>query len=207
MRFPLIRNFPLATNFRFVRWRYYAFAASIALGIASIILVAVHGLNFGIDFRGGTLIEIRTESRADLAKLRSQVEALGLGDVQLQQFGDENSVLIRVEQQRGDASQQSVVARIKEALGSGVTYNRVEVVGPKVSGELINTGIFGVGLAILMMLIYIWFRFEWQFGIGSVVALTHDVVLTLGIFSLLDLQFDLSIIAAILTIMGYSMND
>jgi len=140
--------------------------------------------------------------------VRSVVGGLGLGDVELQEFGAPTDVLIRVEQQPGgDDVQQEVVSKIRDAIGETVEYRRVEVVGPKVSGELIREGTFAVILAIVAVLIYIWFRFEWQFAVGAVAALVHDVIITIGMFSLLQLEFNLSIIAALLTIVGYSLND
>jgi len=166
------------------------------------------GLNFGIDFRGGILIEVRTEGPADISKLRSSLSGLGLGEIQLQEFGQPSDVLIRIERQPGGEKAQLVaVEKAKGALGDQVDYRRTEFVGPKVGGELIEAGITAVLLALGAMLVYIWFRFEWQFGVGAVVALLHDVVLTIGIFALLGLEFNLSTVAAILTIAGYSIND
>ena len=153
-------------------------------------------------------MEIRTEGPADIAKLRSMLNDLGLGEVQLQEFGQPTDVLIRIERQRGgEKGQQVAIDRAKSALGADVNYRRTEFVGPKVGGELIEAGLTAVLLALAAMLIYIWFRFEWQFGVGAVAALLHDVILTIGIFSLLGLEFNLSTVAAILTIAGYSIND
>ncbi len=201
---------PANTAFKFVGLRYIAYALSGLLVIASMGLFFSNGLNFGIDFRGGTMIEIGTEGPADIGDLRSRLSALNLGDVQVQEFGAPNDVLIRVEQQTeadGEGSDQNVVELIRGVLGEGVEYRRVEVVGPKVSSELVEAGTLAVVIAVILMLVYIWFRFEWQFSVGAVVALMHDVLLTIGIFSVLQLEFNLSIIAAILTIVGYSMND
>jgi len=179
------------------------------LVLASLFLFFTVDLNYGIDFRGGTLIEIRTkDGPANLGNLRSQLGSIGLGDVQIQEFGDPSEVLIRIEQQAGgEENQQRSIQLVKDTLGDTVDYRRVEVVGPTVSGELIQSGTIAVITAILAVLVYIWFRFEWQFAIGAVAALVHDVVLTIGIFSMLQLEFNLSIIAAILTIVGYSLND
>lgn len=203
---------PETTNIKFVAFRRASFLLSTLFAVASLLLFAVAGLNYGIDFRGGTMVEIGTQGPADLTRIRAIASALELGDVQVQSFGQPEDVLIRVEQQSGgEKAQQDLVATLKAALdqdyGSPVSYRRVEVVGPKISGELVEAGTLAVVLAVIAMLIYIWFRFEWQFSVGAVVALLHDVVLTIGIFSLLQLEFNLSIIAAILTIVGYSMND
>ncbi|MGB0921992.1 MAG: protein translocase subunit SecF [Alphaproteobacteria bacterium] len=199
------------TEFKFVRLRQMAFVFSLALAVASVALFFVRDLNYGIDFRGGTMIEAGFAEASDLTSIRETVTALNLGDVAVQEFGTTTDVLIRVEQQTGgDAVQQNVVDTVKNALSAkwpDVSYRRVEVVGPKVSGELIEAGALAVGLAVMAMLVYIWFRFEWQFSVGAVVALVHDVVLTIGMFALTGLEFNLSIIAAILTIVGYSMND
>lgn len=203
-----LKLIPDDTHIQFIRMRFIAMIASTAAVVGSILLVATMGLNFGIDFRGGTLIEIGTEEPADIADLRNRLGNLGLGDVQIQSFGAPTDVLIRVETQPGGASaQQAVVDAVRAELGTEVEYRRVEVVGPTVSGELIEAGVLAIVLAVGLMLIYIWFRFEWQFSVGAVVALVHDVVITLGLFAILQLEFNLSIIAALLTIVGYSMND
>ncbi len=203
---------PQKTNIPFIGIRNITFAVSALLTIASIVLYFTIGLNYGIDFRGGTMIEVGTEAASDIGRIRSIVSGLGLGDVQVQTFGSDNAVLIRLEQSTGgEQAQQKAVAGVKAALnrdyGAPVTYRRIELVGPKVSGDLVNAGVLAVLLAVGAMLIYVWFRFEWQFGVGSVIALVHDVAMTIGIFSLLQLEFNLAIIAAILTIVGYSMND
>ena len=204
----LLKLVPADTKIPFLKFARAAVIASIAAFLGSIILFFAVGLNLGIDFRGGTLIQIQTQGPADIGNLRSQVGGLGLGDVQIQEFGAADEVLIRVEQQAGgEEAQQGAIAKIKEALGSSVTYRRTEVVGPTVSGELARDGTIAVLSAILAILIYIWFRFEWQFAVGAVIALVHDVGLTIGIFTILQLQFDLSTIAALLTIVGYSLND
>ena len=199
---------PANTAFKFIGLRHAAYALSALLVVASMALFFTTGLNFGIDFRGGTMIEIGTEGPADIGDLRSRLSSLNLGDVQVQEFGAPDDVLIRVEQQaETEGSDQNVVDIIRAELGDGVEYRRVEVVGPKVSSELVEAGTLAVVLAVILMLVYIWFRFEWQFSVGAVLALLHDVLLTIGIFSLIQLEFNLSIIAAILTIVGYSMND
>jgi preprotein translocase SecF subunit len=204
-----IRFFPDDTTFRFIRLRTVSYTLSGAAAIVSLALFFILGLNYGIDFRGGTLIEIQTKApQADIAGLRSTLGGLGLSDVEIQEFGAPNEVLIRVAQQEGgEAAQQGVIDKVRQALGDSVEFRRVEVVGPKVSAELVQAGTVAVIVALLAVLIYIWFRFEWQFAIGAIIATIHDVVLTLGIFSALQLEFNLSIIAAILTIVGYSLND
>ena len=206
-----VRLVPQQTSFNFLAFRRIAFAVSSAGAVASVLLLFVFGLNFGIDFRGGILIETRSPAAADIGAMRSAVSGISLGDVSLQEFGDVRDVLIRVEAQPGDeAAQMAAADAVKVALVAAVgelEYRRVEFVGPKVSAELIVDGITAVLLALAAMLIYIWLRFEWQFGVGALVALTHDVILTLGVFALAQLEFNLSIIAAILTIIGYSLND
>jgi preprotein translocase subunit SecF len=180
------------------------------MSILAITLYFVHGLNFGIEFKGGLLIEVKTVNSqpADLAKMRSTLGGLGLGDVQLQQFGAPDDVLIRIgEQPGGDAAQQAAVAKVRGALGTNLTYQRVEVVGPRVSGELLSYGVIGLMLAICCILVYLWFRFEWQFALGAMIANVHDLVLTIGFMSVSRVDFDLTSIAALLTILGYSLND
>jgi preprotein translocase subunit SecF len=204
----LISLVPTNTKINFLQFRKITAVFSLLLCVASAGLFFTKGLNFGIDFRGGILIEVRTEGPADISKLRASLSDLGLGEVQLQEFGQASDVLIRIERQPGGEKAQLVaVEKAKKALGDEVNYRRTEFVGPKVGGELIEAGITAVVLALGAMLVYIWFRFEWQFGVGAVVALLHDVLLTIGIFALLGLEFNLSTVAAILTIAGYSIND
>ena len=200
------------TKINFLKSRIITFIFSSILVVLSFGAFFVSGLNFGIDFKGGTLIEIETENEIEIAGLRDNLNTLSLGDVQVQEFGSKNNLLIRVEQQSGgDQIQQNVVEIVKNSLdsylSSEVNFRRTEVVGPKVSGELIQSGAIAILAAVFAMLIYIWFRFEWQFSLGAVVALIHDVILTIGVFSITQLEFNLPIIAAILTIVGYSMND
>lgn len=206
-----VRLIPENTKIDFISLRMIAFAISLLAAIASAGLFFGKGLNYGIDFRGGTMIDVGFAEPADLNAIRDTLGGLNLGDVAVQEFGDPTDVLIRIEQQQGgDGVQQNVVDTVKSALSAqwpDVSYRRVEVVGPKVSGELIEAGALAVLLAVGAMLVYIWFRFEWQFSVGSVLALVHDVILTIGMFSITGLEFNLSIIAAILTIVGYSMND
>ena len=211
MAFRLLRLVPRNTRIPFLRVRRLAFGISGVLGLASIALLFFAGLNFGIDFRGGILIEVRTPEPVPIADMRAAVSGLGLGEVSLQEFGDPRDTLIRVQQQPGGEEGQlaatgAVQAALEASFGD-VDYRRVEFVGPKVSGELIRDGLLALGLALAAMMIYIWLRFEWQFGLAAVLALAHDVLLTMGVFALVQLEFNLSIIAAILTIIGYSMND
>lgn len=206
MRF--INLVPVGTKINFLRFQKVGLLLSVVLCLASAGLFFFKGLNYGIDFRGGILIEVRTPQPADIAQIRTKITALNLGNIEIQEFGKPTDVLIRVERQQGGAeAQNKAVERVKGSLGSSVDYRRVEFVGPKVSGELVEAGITAVLLALAAMLLYIWFRFEWQFGVGAVVALVHDVLLTIGVFSALGLEFNLSTVAAILTIAGYSIND
>ena len=206
-----LRLIPKGTHVPFMRWRNTAMVISGIGIIASIALFLVMGLNFGIDFRGGILVEVRTEGPADIESMRGTLSDLGLGEISLQEFGQETDVLIRVQRQEGgDAEQQVAVEAIRDAMArdfGDIDYRRVEFVGPQVSAELIEKGVTAVLIALAAMLIYIWLRFEWQFSVGAVIALIHDVVLTIGLFSVTQLDFGLPIVAALLTIVGYSMND
>ena len=206
---PALRIVPDDTTFDFMRFRRISFPISALLSILAIVLYFTHGLNFGIDFKGGTLLEIQSKNgNADISALRTQLSGLGLGDVQLQQFGGPSEVLIRVaEQPGGDVAQQQAVQKVRGALGDSVDYRRVEVVGPRVSSELLAYGTIGLMLAIFSILIYLWFRFEWQFALGAMIANVHDIVLTVGFMSVTQIDFDLTSIAALLTILGYSLND
>jgi preprotein translocase subunit SecF len=206
---PHLRLVPDETKFDFMQFRRISFPASALLSVVAIALFFFHGLNFGIDFRGGTLMEVQAKSgRADLAKMRETIGKLNLGEFQLQQFGGPANVLIRIAQQPGgEAAQQAAVQKVRQALGDEVEYRRVEVVGPRVSGELLSYGVIGIFVAIVCILIYLWFRFEWQFALGAMIANVHDIVLTIGFMSITQIDFDLTSIAALLTILGYSLND
>ena len=206
---PPLRIVPDDTKFDFTRFRRISFPISALLTIAAITLFFTHGLNFGIDFKGGTLMEVQAKSgQADISDMRTKLSGLQLGDVQLQQFGGPADVLIRLAQQPGgDAAQQAAVQKVRATLGDSVEYRRVEVVGPRVSGELLAYGMLGLIVAIFGILIYLWFRFEWQFAIGAMIANVHDIVLTIGFMSIAQVDFDLTSIAALLTILGYSLND
>jgi preprotein translocase subunit SecF len=206
----LLRIVPDETSFDFIRFRRISFPVSAVLSLLAITLYFTHGLNFGIDFKGGTLIEVQAKSgAADIAKMRSTIAGLSLGDFQLQQFGGPAEVLIRIaEQPGGEAEQQVAVQKVRSTLGeTDYDYRRIEVVGPRVSGELLYTGILGMFAAIAAILCYLWFRFEWQFALGAMIANVHDIVLTLGFMSITQIDFDLTSIAALLTILGYSLND
>jgi preprotein translocase subunit SecF len=205
----LLRLVPDDTKFDFMRFRRISFPLSAVLSVLAIVAYFTIGLNFGIDFVGGTLIEVQSKSGpADLARMRTSLNALNFGDVQLQQFGAPTDVLIRIPQQPGgEEAQQQAVAKVRATLGDGVDYRRVEVVGPRISAELLTYGTLGLMLAIFGILVYLWFRFEWQFALGAMIANVHDIVLTIGFMSLMQLDFDLTSIAALLTILGYSLND
>ena len=205
-----LRIIPDNTRIPFMRMTPIGFALSVLLMLGSIALTFFVGLNLGIDFKGGTLIEVQSKApAADLGQIRSTLDGLGLGDVEVQGFGAPDDVLIRIATQPGgDAAQQEAVQKAQAALGTDdYTYRRVEVVGPRISSELAWKGTISVIATIIGVLLYIWFRFEWQFGIGAIATLVHDVVLTLGFFAITQLDFNLSSIAAILTIVGYSLND
>ena len=205
----LLRIVPDDTKFDFMRFRRISFPLSALLSILAIFLYFYHGLNFGIDFVGGTLMEVQSKAGpADLAKMRSTLGGLGVGEVQLQQFGAPTDVLIRLAQQPGgENAQQVAVEKVRAALGDSVEYRRLEVVGPRVSTEFLTSGTLGLMLAIVAILIYLWFRFEWQFALGAMIANVHDIVLTIGFMSVTQIDFDLTSIAALLTILGYSLND
>jgi len=213
---PLIKIVPITTKFRFVHFARLAGVISIIAVIGSLaatlfpLTPPCGGLNCGIDFRGGTVLEISTAPKpVDLASVRGTLERMNMGDVQVQAFGSPNEAMVRFQTPAGE-SPSDTVDRVKAALTQSlgqVTFARADVVGPKVSGELFQSGIMALLLAIGLMLLYIWFRFELQFGVGAVVGLFHDVILTFGLIALFDFEFSLTTIAAILTIIGYSMND
>lgn len=206
---PHLRLVPDNTKFDFMRFRRISFPVSAALSILALTLYFTHGLNFGIDFKGGTLLEVQSKTgKIDIGPMRDKLDALGYGEVHLQEFGDKGEVLIRISQQPGgDEAQQHVVTKVKATLGDSVDYRRVEVVGPRVSQELLGYGTIGIVAAIFCILVYLWFRFEWQFALGAMIANVHDLVLTIGFMSVTQIDFDLTSIAALLTILGYSLND
>ncbi len=219
----LLKLIPDNTHIGFTQMRFVALIFSALLVVGSLIALATLGLNFGVDFKGGVTIEVADDQPIDIGEVRTVVSDLGLGSVDVQRIQDfagaDEAVLIRISQQEaesddedaGETAQQEAAVAVQDALrdmlGDGVDFRKVDVVGPTVSGELVQKGALAVALAIGMMLIYIWLRFEWQFSLGAIVALIHDVIITLGMFSVTRLEFNLAIIAAILTIVGYSMND
>jgi preprotein translocase subunit SecF len=205
----LLRLAPDDTRIPFMAWRRVTFPIAMGLIAASIVIWLIFGFNFGIDFSGGTLLELRNRSGpAELAQVRSTLGGLGLGDVQVQEFGQPQDILVRLPQQEGgDVAQQAAVSKVREALGENYELRRAEVVGPSVSSELRRDGVIAVVVSLFFILLYLWFRFEWQFAVGAVLTTIHDVILTLGLLSLLQISFDLPILAAILTIVGYSLND
>ncbi|PLX39306.1 MAG: protein translocase subunit SecF [Hyphomicrobiales bacterium] len=204
-----LRLIPDDTRIPFMRLRGIGYILIVITVIGSIAAFFTFNLNYGIDFQGGTLIEIQTkDGPADIGAIRTRLGELNLGDVQVQQFGEPDTVLIRVERQEGgEEAQQRVVFLVRQTLGEAVDYRRTEVVGPRVSGELAQAGTIAVAVSLFAVLIYIWFRFEWQFAVGAVLTTLHDVILTIGMFAVVQLEFSLASIAAILTIVGYSLND
>lgn len=209
MKFFPVRLIPATTKFDFLRRRTAFFIFSALLVFSALSLYAINGLSYGIDFKGGIMIEVRdTRGPADIAKLRNDLGSLGLGEVSLQEFGEPTDVLIRIQKQEGDeTAQNEAVGLVKSTLGEGYDYRRTEFVGPKVSDELFWDGLMAIALALGGILVYIWFRFEWQFGIGAIIALSHDVISTIGLFALIQHEFNLATVAAVLTIAGYSIND
>ncbi len=199
----------MTRNINFVSKFRKANIFSLIIFILSIIFIFFKGLNYGIDFKGGTLIELRTDTSINASAIRDSLKSMNLGDINVKKFGKEGDYLIKVEQKNTNNS--NLIPEIKKTLADNlnadVDFRRVENVGPKVSSELLESSIIAISLALAAMLFYIWIRFEWQFSIGSIIALFHDVIITLGIFSVLSLEINLSIIAAVLTIVGYSMND
>lgn len=204
-----LRLVPDNTNISFIDKRFIALALSAFLMLGSLGLFGIKGLNLGIDFLGGILIEVKTKGPADIGGLRNTIGGLGLGEVAIQEFGAPDDVLIRVQRQEGgDAQQQEAVKIISKAIEKEIVeFRRTETVGPTVGAELKEAAILAVLAAIGAILLYVWFRFEWQFGLGAVIALSHDVIATIGLFSLLGLEFNLASVAALLTIAGYSIND
>jgi preprotein translocase subunit SecF len=210
MPWPLIKLLPTHTTFKFVRLAPLAAALSALLVIGSCVSFAVQGLNLGIDFKGGTLIEIQTPGPAPLGQLRTDLANIGVHDAQVQGFGSPQSAMLRFRPAAGGDAAVNEVHGIEQQLARlvpGIQFKRVEVVGPKVSGELFRSGFMALAIAIFLMLIYIWFRFQLQFGLGAVIAIFHDIVLTLGLLSVLRIEFAMTSIAALLTVIGYSMNE
>lgn len=200
--------FPHGTQINFMRFKGTCLALSVILSILSVLAMGVIGFNYGVDFKGGTLIEVQAkDGKVDVSELRNKLSDLGLGSVQIQSFSDQN-VLIRVETQPGgEEAQQGARTKIVDALGSGFEQRRVEIVGPAVSSELKRSGTWAVIGSLIAISGYVWLRFDWQFAAGAILSLLHDVVVVAGIFALFQLEFDLSIVAALLTVLGYSIND
>lgn len=205
----LLRIVPDNTKFGFMRFRRFSFPFSALASIVSVVAFLWIGLNVGIDFKGGTVVELQARGdRANVAAIRDEANRFGFGDVEVQEFGGPREVLLRVGlQEGGDRAQAEVVVKLRQAFEKDYDFRKVEVVGPRVSQELVQNGTVGVLLAILAILIYLWFRYEWQFAVGAVIATMHDLVLTIGFFAVTQIQFDQTSIAAILTIIGYSLND
>lgn len=205
----LLRIVPDNTTFRIVHWRRLAYPFSAAYSVLVLVLFLTVGLNFGIDFRGGTLMEMQAKSgKPDIAQVRQTANSFGFGEVEVQEFGSAGDLSMRFAlQPGGEVAQQAVVTKAREAFSTNYEFRRVETVGPRVSGELVQAGTLGVVLAIVGVLVYLWFRFEMQLAIGAIVGTMHDIVLTMGFFLITQLEFNLTSIAAILTIVGYSLNE
>ena len=181
---------------------------SVSLVVVSLFFLVFKGLNFGIDFKGGTLIELRSnDNKINVSSLRDNLSQMNLGDVSVKKFGNDTDFLIKFENNENKNVIEEIKKNLDKSFGNNFNFRRVENVGPKVSAELLRSGVIAISVALALMLIYIWIRFEWQFSLGAILALFHDVIVTLGLFSLLGLEINLSIIAAVLTIVGYSMND
>jgi len=203
---PILRIIKSSTNINFMRIKKLTLFISTILFLLSLSLIFIKGLNLGIDFTGGSLIEVRFKENIDLNNLRTKMNKLNLGEIQLQTIGNENDIIFKVQDNKN--KQTETVQIIKESLSDqSVEYRRTEFVGPKVGSELVNAGIIAVIFSLIGILIYIWIRFQWNFALGAIIALIHDVILTLGFFSVLQLEFNLATVAAVLTIAGYSIND
>ncbi len=209
-----LRFIPDDTKFPFMGFRSVSFPMSALLSVVTIIVFFAIGMNFGIDFKGGTLVELQAKSdKANIADVRAKANALGFGSVEVAEFGSPRELLLRLELQTApttaeqERAQQNVIVKLRDTFGEAYEFRRVEVVGPRVSGELVQNGTIGVIVGILGVLIYLWFRFEWQFAIAAVIATLHDIVLTIGFFVVMQLTFDMTSLAVILTILGYSLND
>ncbi len=205
---PGLTFIPHGTSLNFVKIRFFTYFLSLVVVVITFASLWYQGLNLGIDFKGGILIEIQTKGPADLSKLREKVNNLGLGEAALQEFGAKDEVLIRIGRQTGDEEAQlQAVSKIQSALGQEVTFRRVETVGPKMGEELIRNGIYAIFWCMVAMLIYIWFRFEWHFAICAILSLIHDAIAVLGFFTLFQMEFNSQAIVAILITVGYSIND
>ncbi len=206
--FRPFRAIPLTLHVDFVAKRWWAFSLTFALVLASLAAFTLQGLNFGIDFKGGIVIEARSSDNVDFASLRAKLNGLGLGEVTLQEFGGPTDVLLRVQRQTGDDdAQQRAVESVKSTLGPSYDYRRIEVVGPTVGRELLHAGLAATAFAIFAIALYVGVRFEWQFGVAAFIATLHDVFVTAGLYAILGLDFNLTSVAALLTLAGYSIND
>lgn len=203
----MLKIFPEKTNFDFMRWHKAAFAVSFIGMITTVVLLFTMGLNLGTDFAGGILMEVQTPKAQNVAQLRDQLNALDLGTINLQQLGDGDQVLLRIGQQEGEEGNLKAVEAVKAEIGADADYRRVEYVGPQVGKELINKGIWAVVLSSIGTLVYLMFRFRWEFALCTVIALLHDALLTMGFFTIIRAEFDLATLAAVLMIAGYSIND
>ncbi|MEJ0063369.1 MAG: protein translocase subunit SecF [Alphaproteobacteria bacterium] len=220
MKFKPIHWVKIDTNVDFVAKRWWAFGVTIGLMLITVVALAVQGLNLGIDFKGGILIEAQSKQTIDVTALRADLESLHLGEISLQEFGSPRDVLIRIQRQAGgqaeghpagqaadDSTQMAAIEKVRAKLGPGYEYRRVEVVGPTIGAELLRAGLLAVLFAMLAIALYVVFRFEWQFGVAVLMAAMHDVFVTVGLFAVLQLDFNLTAIAALLTLAGYSIND
>ncbi len=207
----LLKLVPSDTNIDFIGFRKVAYVFSLIIVVGSIFLLATRGLNLGIDFTGGTLIEVRVESQPDIEALRSDLASLELGAISIQEFGDPKDLLIRMGQQKGgEEVQKLAITAVKDKLAENfdeIDYRRVEYVGPQVGGELKKAGLMAFAFSMIGILLYVWFRFEWQFGVAAIMALLHDTIGVLGFFALTQASFDLATLAAVLLVAGYSIND
>lgn len=196
------------TKVDFVAKRWWAFGVTLALMAVTLVALAVNGLNLGIDFKGGILLEAKATQAIDVSALRGSLATLNLGDVTLQEFGSPQDVLIRIQRQEGDEkAQMAAIEKVRAQMGAGYEYRRVEVVGPTVGAELFRAGMLATLFAILAIAVYVGLRFEWQFGLAAMIATLHDVLVTVGLFAVLQLDFNLTAVAALLTLAGYSIND
>lgn len=203
-----IHFIPANTNFDFVAKRWWGFGLTILLTLITVVSLIMNGLNLGIDFKGGILIEAKAEQAVDVSALRARLEELKLGEVSLQEFGSPNDILIRVQRQEGgEEAQQQAIQLVREKMGTGYDYRRVEVVGPTVGQELFTAGLMATIFAVFAIALYVAVRFEWQFGVAAFAATIHDVFVTVGLYSVLQLDFNLTAVAALLTLAGYSIND
>ncbi len=199
---------PPDTKIPFMKWHRLMLGLSALIMVVALLAILLKGFNLGVDFEGGLLIDIKTAGPADVSTMRGTLNELGIGNASIQEFGAPDNVLIRLEKQPGgDAAQQAVINRVREALGPGIEMRRIEVVGPQVSGELLRNAVYAIVSALLAIMAYLWFRFEWQFGVAGILSLIHDVVAILGVFALFGFQVDLTIVAAVMTVAGYSIND